>query len=1392
MNKKFSTLMASVLLASAFTANAQEKLGIITSNDAAVGDNITLAIAEGSYLSINEKGELAGAGWTAANEEGVNAFDGYAKSLWRIEKQTFDAVTGACSYQFVNKLTGQPLAIDLVTNDRPGGKTGPNGVSTEAAKISASASANKNWSFSATNGGILYAYKSDSVFYLVENDEGKLVLKSAKANKPSEGITLTAGIPAKIDLTADLFNALMKSTGNNGLLNFNGKDVTEGQDNFLKDTKWTAVKHNAAETNSFALTDGTTRTGYADDLGLKDDNKTYRTVNKKNYLQVDTLFNDPADNYVAFVKDTLPYEYDEEKFFVRTSSENKKTKNTRNPQAAKFTAEYWAQRDSIALFAQAFPELAYKSGAYAEPHYIIGSDETDDDLTAVENAIANAKSKANKGALQSKVNTLTTAVDGFLAVNPARTVDKLFNPESKITEVEAAMFAKNTNLTNYLGKLDGLKFVAGTIALTGNEDYTDYAGLKTAIDGYIASAPAGDSDNQTAAITKMKTALNTWESAFKAGSVTKTFKECTFSADGTKVADESNSDDIVTAYATLISFSGSVHPTADNIKTAVEALTVVPAKFQHGSGESVADVALGDVQTTFSTTSINYNAEDAVIAAILKLEAQEAIWGLTYKDDAGASTFKTTSFDNATNKIVTDGGVQPDLASIGDANLVAVENANATAIKTMRNLLDALQFVPGSSETLKDIYFDGTTNVRYVADVNAPVALRSLANVTVLTLDIDDDDAYVEPLIQPYATMGGNATGIVTDAKVYFLQVKNEDKNNSVLKASSENGKYLIFDETGKKALVEEVDAVNPYAQWAFIPGATAGYYQVINRGANAVIYTGPVNVLKDASDKAVANTYVLGNDTLKLNAVTLSDAYVVTEKGKEYDYSGAFYAGDSKGLTQSFAIAPASQYLTNLAAQYKSDSTMVLGATEDAPVWYLEAGTAKTYGLEIAGLPTLKKVTYKIYTKDVDGDKYYVYADKNVYAISKLGSENIGDKAQKAAEFEFRTVAENTYLIWSPTETLTDSKKMTINATPAKPILEVSKYDSEKNDYFTITKAEAGIYRKLTAEDGVLGNAKIHMENEPNRYLYENTANIVANNGTGHNFLGIYNSAELTKNAALYVDTAYVEREGNVMPQYMFALGVEEVEANDVIPCTESGKHFDAEGKETTADKCVHATPATAGYKAGRYLVALTDSVPENGSLNSPVYYDGKNVRLAFVPAKHYLGEDSLVIDNSKWTGNSKQITAGNAKTYASNDTLKIANEALNNGTFALLIKDQATKSFYLQTKNSGDNAQFVRILNGVPVLTTDKLSAAVFNIEATEENATANEAIAAEGIQVIGGKGAVTVQGAAGKVITVANILGQTIANQVAASDNVTIAVPAGIVVVAVEGEATKVVVK
>ena len=96
--------------------------------------------------------------------------------------------------------------------------------------------------------------------------------------------------------------------------------------------------------------------------------------------------------------------------------------------------------------------------------------------------------------------------------------------------------------------------------------------------------------------------------------------------------------------------------------------------------------------------------------------------------------------------------------------------------------------------------------------------------------------------------------------------------------------------------------------------------------------------------------------------------------------------------------------------------------------------------------------------------------------------------------------------------------------------------------------------------------------------------------------------------------------------------------------------------------------------------------------------------------------------------------------------------------------------------------------------VVTPKASEAEVFNLAELKGVApTANETIATSDVTVSATNGAVVVKGAAGKAVVVTNILGQTLANTVVSSDNASISVPAGIVVVAVEGEeAVKVVVK
>ena len=82
-------------------------------------------------------------------------------------------------------------------------------------------------------------------------------------------------------------------------------------------------------------------------------------------------------------------------------------------------------------------------------------------------------------------------------------------------------------------------------------------------------------------------------------------------------------------------------------------------------------------------------------------------------------------------------------------------------------------------------------------------------------------------------------------------------------------------------------------------------------------------------------------------------------------------------------------------------------------------------------------------------------------------------------------------------------------------------------------------------------------------------------------------------------------------------------------------------------------------------------------------------------------------------------------------------------------------------------------------------------FHIESVEAP-TSNEGVSATEVKVVAQNGSVVVKNAAGKNVVVSTILGQVVANEVLTSDNATINVPAGIVVVAVEGESFKVNVK
>ena len=123
---------------------------------------------------------------------------------------------------------------------------------------------------------------------------------------------------------------------------------------------------------------------------------------------------------------------------------------------------------------------------------------------------------------------------------------------------------------------------------------------------------------------------------------------------------------------------------------------------------------------------------------------------------------------------------------------------------------------------------------------------------------------------------------------------------------------------------------------------------------------------------------------------------------------------------------------------------------------------------------------------------------------------------------------------------------------------------------------------------------------------------------------------------------------------------------------------------------------------------------------------------------------------------------------------------------SFEFASKDSENEYNIVCQNNNGKN--YVHNINGVLAMgpKEDAVVVNVLNVSAEDEEATGNETITTDGVKVIASEGQVEITGAAGKKVVISNILGQPVANTVLTSDNATIAAPAGVVVVAVEGEA------
>jgi hypothetical protein len=324
--------------------------------------------------------------------------------------------------------------------------------------------------------------------------------------------------------------------------------------------------------------------------------------------------------------------------------------------------------------------------------------------------------------------------------------------------------------------------------------------------------------------------------------------------------------------------------------------------------------------------------------------------------------------------------------------------------------------------------------------------------------------------------------------------------------------------------------------------------------------------------------------------------------------------------------------------------------------------------------------------------------------------------------------------------------------------------------------------------------------------------------------------TADKATGLAFQIDTAWVGRgRGYIKPQYLISVNHNDFEGVEGTPCTEDGPHITPDGQITDDPMlCKHAHPAIPGFERAKYLVSFQDSVDVYGQDKPYADIAGGYTRVGFV--------EGIRVADTLWILPAEYRSVANDKidfkALEKADSTLFADEGVHiknllsqdnhkNYTWSFryvhpenaanVTAEGKENSFLFESNNydgeniAPENAAWLKIQNGCVVLTKDPSlfsnaktggdGALVFNVENKEndELATDNETIATSEVTVIAQNGAVRIANAEGKKVVITNILGQTVANTVITSSDAVIAAPAGVVVVAVEGEeAVKAIVK
>ena len=657
-------------------------------------------------------------------------------------------------------------------------------------------------------------------------------------------------------------------------------------------------------------------------------------------------------------------------------------------------------------------------------------------------------------------------------------------------------------------------------------------------------------------------------------------------------------------------------------------------------------------------------------------------------------------------------------------------------------------------------------------------SVKTIAGELIIAALNDQQGKYVTTVLESNANFDSYTSTCTIDA----ANLQTIDKLLSTDKASVFNIKFLSKNAGNKDATVSE------YNKYLGVNGKTEVFFA---QGADFVNLDAPENqwIIVDADKNANSFTFQnrdLADQKFTVQLVKIAgkdNQYKVIESAdktfgyawvdkdsKEYETSST--AADLDGTTIELTEATVNPTAGFVTDELDNSGLMKFVATSSNPLiadkLYLGKGTtaptlamhkdvADTYLWTVVKSEVKPFVAYNDYA-------YYNATDKKVEY--KLNGDTI-----KVSLFSFKQYGvDKTYLD-------VDASANTLQTAECE--------DAEDAQLFLIKANKNGTYSLIEVKDGNTEYRDVVADENVKTFSVNGTKATVDNDANGVSVFYDY-----TADYALTIEpeelTPSLKHEPNYVALNASNRGYVAMDSTlyegIIAPVSTLKSAYNAEQltfKLDTADTDA-IVPAFYISHKGNFMYNAKDSADyyNNGTASAEgnrnyLLKDGENeYAKAIFRAATLVASDTLATTVG---GKDAAVTVNKTK-----ETLG----GLNNFKFNIVQQTKESEGEYVI--KSVNDREYLFNLNGFLGFTADAAKALVVNVEQSEAP-VANESIeAASSVKVIATNGAVIVKGAAGKKVAISNVLGQTVANTVIASDEATIAAPAGVVVVAIEGEA------